>query len=146
MKRQPRPFVVEVKKRRGGLSGKRPIWAGIDLEVLANEVASSSHTVDTPDHTPERDMSEPAQSAMEGGDAHAHTVETITRHADPSEEIRPEADDDGRPVAVEPAHDARWRVRRRGRQHREAVSALPRGHRWKRRLPAVLLRRKKRGD
>lgn len=146
MKRQTRPFVVEVKKRRGGSAGKRPIWAGIDLGGLANEESSSAPVVDLPDHTRARIVSEPATSVIEGGNVQAQAAGRIEQRRDLPDAVRFDDGYDGEAVSVVTADDILRRVSRRDRRHVDAVAALPRGQRWKRRLPAVLLRCGKRGS
>lgn len=144
MKRQTRPFVVEVKKRRGGSAGKRPIWAGIDLERLTNEATSSAPVIDTPDDNQAPDVSEATGPVLENGNVQARAAGTIALRDDVPDAVRFEDCDDGGSVSVAPADDAPRRVRRRDRRRGEAVEALPRGQRWMRRLPAVLLRHKRR--
>ncbi|KRB29881.1 hypothetical protein [Mesorhizobium sp. Root172] len=40
--RQPqRPFVVEIKQKRGLLKRPQSVWGGIDLAAIANEVAEA---------------------------------------------------------------------------------------------------------
>lgn len=145
MKRQTRPVVVEVKKRRGGVPGKRPIWEGIDLAAVANEVTPSAHDVVMPAQIPALDATEPGVPVSEGGDVRAQPAPTIAEREDPSAAVRFGAGDDVGPVPVELEENTQKR-RRRSRRNWDIVSTLPRGQRWKRRLPAVLLRRTKRGD
>lgn len=45
MKRQTRPFVVEVKKKRGDASRKQSIWGGLDLSVIAVETAGKPEEI-----------------------------------------------------------------------------------------------------
>lgn len=47
MKRPTRPFVVEVKKKRGSLAKRRSIWGDLDLSaVAANPLAVSEETLE----------------------------------------------------------------------------------------------------
>ncbi|TKB08669.1 MAG: hypothetical protein E5V75_31920 [Mesorhizobium sp.] len=40
--KQQRPFVVEIKQKRGLLKRPEAIWAGIDLAAIANDVAKAN--------------------------------------------------------------------------------------------------------
>ena len=46
MKRQARPFTVEVKRKRGVQERGRSIWGGIDLSAVATEMAQSARSCD----------------------------------------------------------------------------------------------------
>ncbi|MER8837033.1 hypothetical protein [Mesorhizobium sp. M0909] len=39
--RQQRPFVVEIKQKRGLIKRPQSIWAGIDLAAIANDIAEA---------------------------------------------------------------------------------------------------------
>jgi hypothetical protein len=127
MRRQSRPFIVEVKKKRGELTRQRSIWGKLDLAAIgaetARELAESEMqaaavtAIDVlrPGQTlpstpvPELPVSEKIQSAgpsdVEPGPAAAEMV--------------------GQPQHVSP-------------KRRKAAEPLPHGERWKRRLPKVL--------
>lgn len=144
MKRQTRPFVVEVKKRRGGLVGKRPIWAGTDLAAFAKDAAFSPEAPDQRAQLPGRYTPKDASSNTEEQDAQSHGAETIVQAKYDFDVTKSDTEKDSAAVRAEPAEGGSRRIRRRCRLHRLAVADLPRGQRWKRRLPAVLMRHKKR--
>lgn len=41
MRRPARPFVVEVKKKRGNVAKRHLIWGDLDLAVIANDLSSA---------------------------------------------------------------------------------------------------------
>lgn len=136
MKRQTRPVVVEIRKRRAGPAAKPSIWAGIDLGRIEKEVDAAEVAVDRPGEPPASHVPERGRSVME-----EMVVETQAAGVvEPPEDLAVAAplDDDG--ARGEPAR----RSSRRDRRRVDAVEALPRGQRWMRRLPAVLLQRKRR--
>lgn len=49
MKRQTRPFIVEVKNRRSGARQNRSIWGDIDLSAIAADAARESEKSQLPD-------------------------------------------------------------------------------------------------
>jgi hypothetical protein len=132
MRRQSRPFIVEVKKKRGELTRQRSIWGKLDLAAIgaetARELAESElpaapttaiDVVLRPDQTlpltpvPEFPVSEVIQSA---GPSDVETGPAATEMV-------------GQPKPV-------------SRKRRKAVEPFSRGERWKRRLPKVLRRGK----
>jgi hypothetical protein len=46
MKRQIRPFVVEVKKKRGDQVRKRSIWDGLDLSAIGAETTKKLQKIE----------------------------------------------------------------------------------------------------
>lgn len=44
MRRQARPFIVEVKRKRGGQAQNRSIWSGIDLSAITAEEGGAQQT------------------------------------------------------------------------------------------------------
>ena len=48
MKRPMRPFVVEVKKKRGSLAKPRSIWGDLDLSALAAEPLAATELTSEP--------------------------------------------------------------------------------------------------
>ncbi|MGE0232439.1 MAG: hypothetical protein AB7O39_17230 [Flavobacteriaceae bacterium] len=137
MKRPTRPFVVEVKKKRGGPVKQRSIWGDLDLSVLSDDTLAVTELISEragndrdPDPAVEVDRASGSGFTTEtrSEDDHAHAI------ADASNaELHPNAaETEG--VAEEPARSPRKRVRRRGER------TLPRGQRWKRRLPKALRR------
>src|SRR5690349_111188 len=131
MRRQSRPFIVEVKKKRGELTRQRSIWGKLDLAAIGAETArelavselqaAAVTAIDVlrPDQTlpstpvPELPVPEKIQSAGPSD------VE--------AEPAAPEIVGQPQPVS---------------RKRRKAAEPLPRGERWKRRLPTVLRRGK----
>lgn len=86
MKRQTRPFIVEVKHRRGARKSRHSIWGGLDLSALAAETrneeqqlrngqlvdskvtvvdANSQHNSRAEQHMPDPQEAESAQASME---------------------------------------------------------------------------------
>lgn len=47
MRRQTRPFVVEVKKKRGDTVRKQSIWGGLDLSAIAAETTERLEEVES---------------------------------------------------------------------------------------------------
>ncbi len=136
MKRQTRPVVVEIKKRRAGPAAKPSIWAGIDLGRIEKEVDAAEVAVDRPGERPASNVPERVRSVMEEVVVETQAAGVV----EPPEDLAVAAplDDDG--AREEPAR----RSSRRDRRRVDAVVALPRGQRWMRRLPGVLLQRKRR--
>lgn len=135
MRRPARPFVVEVKKKRGHLGKPRSIWGDLDLSAVASdslgdpdsgsEQAAERHNVDRVAAKDRADTVEPGceipaddcdLSVVSEG---PHTGQLL----DAAETTAP---------TEEPARPARKRIR----HHGEPTS--PRELRWKRRLPKVL--------
>jgi hypothetical protein len=127
MRRQSRPFIVEVKKKRGELTRQRSIWGKLDLAAIGAETArelavselqaAAVTAIDVlrPDQTlpstpvPELSVSEKIQSASPSGvEAGPAATEMV-----------------GQPQPL-------------SRKPRKVAEPLPRGERWKRRLPKVL--------
>ncbi|MBU2147025.1 MAG: hypothetical protein KJ796_18355 [Alphaproteobacteria bacterium] len=137
MKRPTRPFVVEVKKKRGSPAKRQSIWGDLDLLALAADppvvtelVSKPAGNDRDPDPAVEVDCASDTGSAIgtpsENGDAHAIADSNHT-------ELHPTAaGTDG--AADEPVRSPRKRVGRRDEP------TLPRGQRWKRRLPKALRR------
>lgn len=137
MKRPARPFVVEVKKKRGSPVSRRSIWGDLDLSAVAADPLPVSEEIFEPagnggdsDPVVEVDRANNTKSAIEApsDDGDAHAVADAT-HAEPHP-TEVETED----AAEKPARSSRKRVRRRDEP------ALPRGQRWKRRLPKTLRR------
>ena len=128
MRRQSRPFIVEVKKKRGELTRQRSIWGKLDLAAIgaetAGELAESEplappvtaiDVVLRPDHTlPSTPVAE-------------LPVSEVIQSSGPSDvEAEPAATE----MVGQPQHVSRKR--------RKTAEPLPRGERWKRRLPKAL--------
>ena len=136
MKRPTRPFVVEVKKKRGSPAKQRSIWGDLDLSALAAEplVATkltSEPVGNDPDPAVKVDRAHNAGSAIESPseDRDAYAI----ADANHAEAQRAEVETEG--AVEEPTRLPRKRVRRRRDE-----PILPRGQRWKRRLPKALRR------
>lgn len=137
MRRPARPFVVEVKKKRGNLAKRHSIWGDLDLAAVAGD----------PLRDPPGD-SEPATRGREVDPVLAvdrvHACEAGAEATSKGEErdsvgVGPQVGEHGgasvaKDAAEEPAGQSRKRVRRGDEP------TLPRGQRWKRRLPKVLRR------
>ncbi|TBW38396.1 hypothetical protein EYW49_08985 [Siculibacillus lacustris] len=140
MKRQARPFIVEIKQRRNG-AGKsvpNPLWSGHDLLLLKEAqpeardevlVAAAPELVVAKVILPARILSATVSplsiDAPEGGPVPAKPRKS--RIPKPS----------AMPVVVtppEPNRAPRSSIRLRDR----SADALPRGQRWKRRLPKII--------
>ena len=136
MKRPTRPFVVEVKKKRGSLAKRQSIWGDLGLSaVAANPLAVSEGTLEPAGNDRDPDpvgvdcagqTDSPSPVMLENRDAHAVADAT---HVEPD---LGEVETEG--AAGEPARLSRKRIRRRDEP------TLPRGQRWKRRLPNALRR------
>lgn len=137
MKRQTRPFVVEVRKRRAGPAAKPSIWAGIDLGRIEKEVDAAEVAVDRSGERPASNMPERVRSVMEEMVVEAQAAGVVEPSLDRAVGALLDDDDGARGDLVQ-------RSSRRDRRRVDAVEALPRGQRWMRRLPAVLLQRKRR--
>jgi hypothetical protein len=132
MRRPARPFVVEVKKKRASLARRRPIWG--DLDLSAGAADSSDAPVEPSgnecDPDPTADSGDRADLALaiiaedRGGQV---VADAMLAGEDPAET---ETED----VAEKAVRSFRKRVRRRDEP------TLPRGQRWKRRLPKALRR------
>ncbi len=136
MRRPARPFVVEVKKKRGNLAKRNSIWGDLDLSAVAaplgDPAADPEPTVEPHDVGPvlaidrvqpveaQREIStgENGQSAIADGPHAGQHLAAVEMEG----------------LAKEPARPTRKRVRRLDEP------TLPRGQRWKRRLPRALRR------
>lgn len=137
MRRPARPFVVEVKKKRGNLAKRHSIWGDLHLAAIASdplrdptgdsEQAARRHKVDPVLSVDRLDASEAGPETISNGKAR----DSVGVGQQVGEHVAAGATMD---VAEEPAGQSRKRVRRRDEP------TLPRGQRWKRRLPKVLRR------
>ncbi|WP_011578618.1 MULTISPECIES: hypothetical protein [Chelativorans] len=131
MRRQVRPFVVEVKKKRGDQARKRSIWGGLDLSVVAAETVASIAEM-KPQQRQVEAIERPSTSGNSIVSIPAMTMPQIDQDVGTRDLELERADE---PPGGEERQIVVWK--RRGR-----VEALPRGQKWKRRLPKVLRRRK----
>ena len=137
MRRPARPFVVEVKKRRGNLAKRHSIWGDLDLAAIASdplrdptgdsEPAARRHNVDPGIPVDRVDALEAGPETTSNGKAR----DSVCVGPQVGEHVAAGATKD---TAEEPAGQSRKRVRRRDEP------TLPRGQRWKRRLPKALRR------
>ncbi|MEI9402639.1 hypothetical protein [Mesorhizobium argentiipisi] len=130
MRRQSRPFIVEVKKKRGEPARQRSIWGKLDLAAIGAETAPELTNIEAPvvpvttiDSTPKADFSELSTSSQE-----LPVSEIIKDAGLPSVET-------GSGAAVMAKEPQRTRL---SRKPRKSAESLPRAERWKRRLPKVL--------
>ncbi|GAA4134611.1 hypothetical protein ACFFTN_13180 [Aminobacter aganoensis] len=132
MKRQTRPFVVEVKKKRGDGARKQSIWGGLDLSAIAAEANN-----ELPDSAPSQTEAKVMEPAAPENVAVAPSIIAPPRaQGYPDIEANDLAHAPGDVADIDPASPKPSR-RRRG-----STESLPRGQRWKRRLPEVLRRKK----
>jgi hypothetical protein len=132
MRRQTRPFVVEVKKKRGDTVRKLSIWGGLDLSAIAAETTERLEEVAS-QHSQEKAI-EPPKS--EDVTVSASTMALPETQIDPDIDVRDLGHEPTEEAAIEQASPKVSR-RRRG-----SAETIPRGQRWKRRLPEVLRRKK----
>jgi hypothetical protein len=131
MRRPARPFVVEVKKKRGNLAKRHSIWGDLDLSAIA---APLDDPAGGPEPTVGRHDVDPVLAI--------DRVQTVgVQRETPAGENDPSAIADGphagqhlaavetEGLSEEPARPTRKRARRLDEP------TLPRGQRWKRRLP-----------
>jgi hypothetical protein len=128
LRRQSRPFIVEVKKKRGEITRRRSIWGKLDLTAIGAETArklAESEPLAAPATAIEGSV-RPDQ-ALRSTPVPELPVSEVIQSAGPSHvEAGPAAPEMvGQPKPVS-------RKRRRG------AKPLPRGERWKRRLPKAL--------
>lgn len=129
MRRQTRPFVVEVKKKRGDQARKRSIWGGLDLSAIAAETTMNIEEIE-PLHSETKAVERPSTSET------TSAVALPTAKIDPGVGVRDLEDEPSEEANIEQARPKASR-RRRG-----SAETLARGQRWKRRLPEVLRGRK----
>lgn len=133
MRRQTRPFVVEVKKKRGDAARKQSIWGGIDLSAIAAEA---------PERKPEVEAKLLDTKVIE----QPFTFEdvTVSPSTMPLRDAQVVPDADTRDLEHAPSEAASIEPTRPkpSRRRRRNAETLPRGQRWKRRLPKALRRGK----
>lgn len=138
MKRPTRPFVVEVKKTRGGPPKLRSIWGDLDLSVLADDTLAVTALTSEPAGN-DRVLDDPVVEVECVSDT-GLVIET------PSDDRDPHAITDANyaelhatAAETEGARDRPARPPRK-RLGRRDEPTFPRGQRWKRRLPKALCR------
>ncbi|WP_206075284.1 hypothetical protein [Mesorhizobium tamadayense] len=133
--KQQRPFVVEIKQKRGLVKRPESIWAGIDLAAIANDVAKAKTKGAVAEATrqpigPGEDVSQPVFAPAEAvSDAKDMIMPDASLPEPATVEEAPVPD-----ASRSPPGDRR--IRRKKRWQKDVP--LPRGERWKRRLPWAL--------
>ncbi|MER9197162.1 hypothetical protein NKI13_28575 [Mesorhizobium australicum] len=131
--KQQRPFVVEIKQKRGLVKRPQSIWGGIDLAAIANDMAEAKTEgpIGEAGIVPGDDVrSQPMVAAGEAGSDAKHM-----NMLDASLPQPPTVEEAPMPEASNaPTEDRRTRKEKRWRKD----VPLPRGERWKRRLPWAL--------
>ena len=138
--RQPqRPFVVEIKQKRGLVKRPQSIWGGIDLAAIANDVAEAKAEAKAEaaiaEAPPPPLFSEdvPPQPMLTTGETVSDAKGVIV--PDESLPKPPTVEEAAMPEASNAQTEGR-RTRKLKRWQKDVP--LPRGQRWKRRLPWVL--------
>ncbi|QND62005.1 hypothetical protein BPNPMPFG_007382 (plasmid) [Mesorhizobium sp. AR07] len=141
MRQQKRPFVVEIKQKRGLVKRPQSIWGGIDLATISSEVAEAKTEDAIAEATP--------QPIFPGEDVRSEPMLAIGEaESDVKHVITPDAALPEPPTVEEaPVPEASNapggdRQTRRKKRWQDDVP-LPRGERWKRRLPWVLRQRRR---
>jgi hypothetical protein len=137
MRRQTRPFTVEFKKGPRGSNGgtaPKPLWHGHDLALLKEAEAEQAADAIKASALPANPTAIPRQgqilaASIVGSVAEAATAAPTLLRA-PAPEVGPPLE----PAIGESPVTAGRPIRLHGRAH----EPLPRGQRWKRRLPKVL--------
>ncbi|RWI07397.1 hypothetical protein [Mesorhizobium sp.] len=130
--KQQRPFVVEIKQKRGLVNRPQSIWAGIDLAAITNDIAegNTKGTAEAPIFPCEDIPSRPTAAIDEA----VPDVKDVTT-PDVSLPKPPRVEEAPIPEASNAPTEGR-RTRKKKRWQKD-VSLRP-GERWKRRLPWVL--------
>ncbi|RNJ41495.1 MULTISPECIES: hypothetical protein [Mesorhizobium] len=128
--KQQRPFVVEIKQKRAVVKRPQSIWAGIDLAAITNDLAEAKTEgpVSEAPISPGEDVrSQPMAGAGEAvSDARDMIMPDVSLPEPTTVEEAP----------VSEASTGDRRARKKKRWQKDVP--LPRGERWKRRLPWVL--------
>lgn len=134
MRRPVRPFVVEVKKKRGNVAKRHSIWGDLDLAVIAND-RSSALAVGEPE--PPQDVMEPEVTIARARPD--EVVETaVLAKSDSLQDGEKELVDQRPAVAMTEVTEQQPAAISRRWASRRDEKTLPRGQRWKRRLPKAL--------
>ncbi|SJM34221.1 hypothetical protein [Mesorhizobium delmotii] len=130
--KQQRPFVVEIKQKRGLVNRPQSIWAGIDLAAITNDVAEAKIEVNAgaPIFPCEDSRSQPMAAI---GEAVPDVKDMVM--PDVSLPKPPRVEDAPIPEASNAPTEGR-RTRKKKRWQKDVSLRL--GERWKRRLPWVL--------
>ncbi len=131
MRRQIRPFIVEVKKKRGDQARKRSIWDEPDLSAIGAETTKKLEKIE-----PQQAEAIERPSILEDATVSKSTMALLTVQIDQgvgARDLQHKPSDEANIEQVRP---------RASRRRRRSAEILPRGQRWKRRLPEVLRGRK----
>ena len=135
MRRPARPFVVEVKKKRGNVAKRHLIWGDLDLAVIANDLSSA--VADAAGPVVPQDVMEPeATIARARPDEVAETA--ISAKSDSLQDCERAQVDQPPAVAMMEVNEQHQAVASRRWASRRNEKTWPRGQRWKRRLPKAL--------
>ena len=135
MGRPARPFVVEVKKKRGNVAKRRAIWGDLDLAVI--EKGQSSGVADAVEQEIQQDvMEDDVTTARAQPDKVAETA--ISAESDALQDCEKELVDQRPAVAMTEVPEQPPAATSRRWASRRDEKTLPRGQRWKRRLPKAL--------
>jgi hypothetical protein len=145
VKREIRPFVVEVKKKRGVSIRKGSIWAGTDLSAIARETAAPSMVAHQKESVPHR-MGKAETTILDEQLVCARSLEATVGEGSGAQDTSVDGEVEGAAKATPveaPAVPPLTTRRKRKFRWSVSVDALPREERWKRRLPKVLRRKKR---
>ncbi|MGO4642470.1 hypothetical protein AB4Z43_28945 [Mesorhizobium sp. 2RAF45] len=133
MKRPVRPFVVEVKKKRGTISKPRSIWGDIVFSAVADEPMREPAQLSQSNTLASDRMSSETPDPISTG-----SPEAVVERAEIVDDVGgSEGGHNGAKADIENEVKKPLRPDRR-RIRRADEPKLPRGQRWKRRLPKVL--------
>lgn len=135
MRRPARPFVVEVKKKRGNVAKRHSIWGDLDLAVIANDQSSGVADAAAPE-LPQHVMEPEGTIARAQRDEVAETA--VLAKSDSLQDCEKELIDQRPAVAMTEVTEQQAAATSRRWASRRNEKILPRGQRWKRRLPKAL--------
>ena len=135
MRRPARPFVVEVKKKRGNVAKRHLIWGDLDLAVIANDLSSAVADAAGP-VVPQDVMESEATIARARPDEVAETA--ISAKSDSLQDCEREQVEQPPAVAMTEVTEQHPAATSRRWASRRNEKTWPRGQRWKRRLPKAL--------
>ncbi|MEQ1954673.1 hypothetical protein [Mesorhizobium sp. CN2-181] len=135
MRQQQRPFVVEIKQKRGLVKRPQSIWGGIDMAAIAKEVAEAKTEGAIAEAMPQPISAEDGrpQPMPPTGEAASDAKDEIVPNGSL---VKPMAVEEAPMPEASKAQTGARRTRKKKRWQKDIP--LPRGQRWKRRLPWVL--------
>jgi hypothetical protein len=123
---------VEVKKKRGNVAKRHSIWGDLDLAVIAND--RSSAVADAAEPELPQDVMEPEVAiARAQPDEVGETA--ISAKSDSLQDCETEQVEQPPAVAMTEVTEQQPAATSRRWASRRSEKTLPRGQRWKRRLP-----------